>query len=503
MAPVLSYNPREKQQEFHRLRNFVPYRLFGGAAGPGKSYALTWEAFDILCKIDDRGYAADALLLRRTFSEIEKSCLKYFRRDVPWQQLGIKLNESKHVATWPGGSTLTFGHAQNEHDIENYHGGEFVFVGFDELTEFTYYQWSYMASRNRCPVPNTFCGMAGATNPGGIDHQWVKALWGCGGRSKRPAPGCDAREEAEYNPNDYVFIPALLSDNPTYANDEAYKKKLRQMRTSLFQALLNGDWNIFEGQFFEDFSQSRHVIPKESVDLKPWWPRWISGDWGYAHPACFHWHARTDTGKIITYRELFAQGVGEIEWGQRIVDANAGDKVGRFVMGGDAESKRGQAKTVFEQIGDIVSTVGIPRPHRADDARINGARLMHQLIDAEMLQISTACPNLIAQIPTMIHDVDNPEDVLKVDKAEGVIGDDAYDCARYGYQSYPAQGNKPYEVRISESVEAAEKAAKRRGEDFDINARMMAVRVASEAEKQRGRAFVRRKRRIVHFYTGH
>lgn len=450
LNPIPSYKATAKQREFHGLRYAAPFRLFGGAAGGGKSVALTWEAFDILNEIESLGHTADALLLRREFPEIEKSCLKYFRRDLPWRDMGIKLNESKHVATWPRGSTLTFGHCHNEHDIENYHGGEFVFVGFDELTEFTYYQWSYMQSRNRCPIPGSYPGMAGATNPGSIGHQWVKALWGCGGTPKRPAPGCDAREEAEYNPNDYRFIPALLTDNPVYANDENYKNKLRSMRTSLYQALLNGDWSVFEGQFFENFSIARHVTNRPV--LQPWWPRWISGDWGYAHPACFLWHARADNGQIITYRELFGSGIGEREWGRRIVEANAGERIQAFFMGGDAEAKRGEANTPFDLIGDIVAQAGIPRPWRADSARIDGARLFHQLVDSNMLTISSACPNLIAQIPAMIHDPDNQEDVLKVDKAEGVVGDDAFEAARYGYKSYLAPGGKPLQVRVAENM---------------------------------------------------
>jgi len=33
---------------------------------------------------------------------------------------------------------LQFGHCQHEKDVRNYQGAEYLFIGFDELTEFTY-----------------------------------------------------------------------------------------------------------------------------------------------------------------------------------------------------------------------------------------------------------------------------------------------------------------------------------------------------------------------------
>jgi hypothetical protein len=36
------YSPFPRQEEFHKSR--AKYRLFGGAAGPGKTKALLWEA---------------------------------------------------------------------------------------------------------------------------------------------------------------------------------------------------------------------------------------------------------------------------------------------------------------------------------------------------------------------------------------------------------------------------------------------------------------------------
>ena len=71
------YRPFERQKEFRA--STAKYRLFGGAAGPGKTTALLWEAIRKANEVP----GCDTLLLRRTYPELESSLLAQFRRDVP------------------------------------------------------------------------------------------------------------------------------------------------------------------------------------------------------------------------------------------------------------------------------------------------------------------------------------------------------------------------------------------------------------------------------------
>src|SRR5229473_1842643 len=174
------YKAFARQKEFHESK--AKYRLFGGAAGPGKTKALLWEAIRQAHRVSD----SDSLLLRRTYPELESSLLAYFRRDVP-RTLYRSYNEAKHVVTWQNGSTTRFGYCRNENDVYQYQGAEFLFIGLDELTHFTLKQWQFLTSRNRCPEKLYSDGqnagrlilpcMVGASNPGNIGHAWVKALW--------------------------------------------------------------------------------------------------------------------------------------------------------------------------------------------------------------------------------------------------------------------------------------------------------------------------------------
>jgi hypothetical protein len=281
----LGYTPFPKQEQFHSSR--AKYRLFGGAAGPGKSKALLMEA--VLQAHEVPG--ANTLLLRRTFSELEQTLLLYFRRDIP-RELYKSYNESKHLATWWNDSTTRFGYCQSEADVYQYQGAEFLFIGIDELTLFTLRQWQFLTSRNRCPVPGAFACMAGATNPGNIGHAWVKALW----IDKEPASGMEHPEE--FDASDYDFIPARVSDNPIYAGDKSYLKSLRSLPSHLKRAFLDGDWDVYAGQYFDRFDCAKHVVRAEQIDWKPWWPRWISIDWGFEHPAAVYWHAQAPPNAV-------------------------------------------------------------------------------------------------------------------------------------------------------------------------------------------------------------
>jgi hypothetical protein len=274
----LGYDPFPKQQDFHASP--AKYRLFGGAAGPGKSKALLMETVLQALKYP----AANTLLLRRTFPELEASLLLYFRRDVP-RELYKSFNESKHVVTWWNDSTTRFGYCARENDVYQYQGAEFVFIGIDELTLFTLRQWQFLTSRNRCPIPGAFPCMAAATNPGNIGHAWVKSLW----IDKQPASGMESAEQ--YDPADYDFIAAKVYDNPIYANDAGYIKTLNALPSHLRRAFLEGDWDVFAGQYFDRFDPSSQVFRAEAIDWKPWWQRWISIDWGYEHPSAVYWHA--------------------------------------------------------------------------------------------------------------------------------------------------------------------------------------------------------------------
>ena len=410
----LYYDPFARQEAFHS--SVKKYRLFGGAAGPGKTKALLWEA--IAQALENPG--CDTLLLRRTYPELESSLLAYFRRDVP-RKLYKRYHEAKHTVTWNNGSTTRFGYCRNESDVYQYQGAEFLFIGLDELTHFTLKQWQFLTSRNRCALPGSFACMAGATNPGNIGHAWVKALW----LDKQPPPGFD-RPEA-YDPNDYEFIRARLDDNPIYARDAAYRKTLEALPEHLRRAFLDGDWNVFAGQYFDIFEIGRHTARAEDIRLEPWTPRWISIDWGFQHPSAVYWHAAAGTpARVVTYREFVQNNLSPRMLAQAIVERCGREPIREVFLSPDAFAHRTAEASVAEQLGDVLLANGLPRPVPADDDRIGGWQWMYQMLERDAWVITDHCAKLIECLPQLVRDERRIEDIRKVE------GDDAADAARYG-----------------------------------------------------------------------
>ncbi len=393
-------------------------------------------------------------MLRRTYPELESSLLAYFRRDVP-RKLYRSYNESKHVVTWLNGSTTRFGYCRNENDVYQYQGAEFLFIGLDELTHFTLKQWQFLTSRNRCPVPKSFACMAGASNPGNIGHAWVKALW----VDHTPPPGFDRPEL--YDARDYDFVRAKLADNPIYANDAAYHRTLEALPEHLRRAFLEGDWNVFAGQYFDIFEFGRHTVRAEELRLEPWWPRWISIDWGFQHPSAVYWHcavpghrnsksetrnaalaspsfdfrfssADADTfpePRIVTYREFVQSGLSPRMLAQGIAERSGRERISDVFLSPDAFAHRTSETSIAEQLGEVFAANGLPRPAPADDDRVGGWQLMYQLLESDAWLITENCARLIDCLPQLVRDDRRVEDIRKVD------GDDPADAARYGLVS--------------------------------------------------------------------
>ena len=243
----------KKQREF--IDSNEDNVLYGGAAGGGKSFA---QITDTLIKAAQYP-GIRQLILRRSFSELERSLIGLSREMFP---VAIaKYNESKHVWRFKNKSYVEFGYCENPNDVYQYMGSEYDIIRIDESTHFLEFQIRYLKSRIR-GVNNFPKQLKMSTNPGGPGHMYFYQTFIEG---KEPYSVHTIEEET------YKFIPALIYDNiPLMENDPGYVKKLKQLPESERKKLLEGDWLVFDGQFFaeyrpESFRVAPFILPEHCV----------------------------------------------------------------------------------------------------------------------------------------------------------------------------------------------------------------------------------------------
>ena len=266
--------------------------LFGGAAGGGKSYGQIVDALLFALKYP----RSKQLVLRRSFAELEKSlirtALSLYPREI------FSFNASTHTGRFANGSVIDFGYCASELDVYQYQSAEYDVVRFDELTHFTEGQYVYLLSRVRGAngYPKQ---IKSSTNPGGIGHTWVKA------RFVDAAPY--GHSFIGENGLGRIFLPSLLDDNSFLAKgDPEYRKRLEALPQREKRALLYGDWNVFEGQYFDEFSTRTHVI--EPFEIPTGWRKFRTVDYGLDRLACL-WIALAPDGVSYVYREYCESGL--------------------------------------------------------------------------------------------------------------------------------------------------------------------------------------------------
>lgn len=260
--------------------------LFGGAAGPGKSWALVIDALGLQFKetplqkaaIDVPSYRA--VLFRRKTTEFTKlidEARKYypaFGARFIWGRRG----DPGPSFTFPSGARIFICHLQREDNKEDHQGQQYQYVGFDELTQFTLTQYLYLFSRCRTDEPGLFPRVRSTTNPTGAGLAWVRPrfiknlkAWEVGHflSDKDPIRNPYGVKVKPGTPDalSRVFIPGELEQNLILREDPEYRGRIKAMGSVYEKALLQGDWWAFAGEFFKQYQPKMLVqpfrIPKE------------------------------------------------------------------------------------------------------------------------------------------------------------------------------------------------------------------------------------------------
>lgn len=401
--------PNEKQRmallERHR------YVGYGGARGGGKSWFVRWKAV-LLCL---QYPGIKVLITRRTYRELYNNHIAPLLLMLGGIATYIK---SDKIFFFPNGSTICFGYCDGDEDLGQYQGAEYDIWFADEAGQF---QESWLVQIDACVRgTNDFPKRTYYTlNPGGPSHGYFKRLF------------IDRRFQEQEHPEDYAFIQALCTDNHALMSSQpGYLRALEKLPPKLRKAWLDGDWDVYEGQFFEDFYdrpahyQDRkftHVI--EPFEIPADWKIYRSFDWGYHRPFSCGWWAIDYDG--VAYRILELYGcTGTPNQGVRWTPDQVFDKIrqietehrwlrGKKITGiadpaiWDGETGESIAQTaarhqVYFTPGDHKRLPGWMQVHYRLQLDENGYPQMH---------IFKNCRAFIRTLPLLQYDKQKPEDV--------------------------------------------------------------------------------------------
>lgn len=261
----------------------------------GKGYGRHWRGI-----IMDRAY--------KNLDDIVNKSQRWFNQ----LRGGGKFYSGKadYKWVWPSGEELLFRQVKNKEDYNNYHGQEFAFIGWNELTKYADDElYKAMMSCNRSSyippegsgIPEIPLVVVSTTNPYGVGHNWVK------------------RRFIDPVPDGKMHITETEVFNPRTQKREIYRKK----RVSLFfsykenpylspayiadlesitdenkrKAWLEGDWSVTAGGAFDDLWGPHCLVPRFQVP--PSWRVDRSFDWGSTHPFSVGWWAEADGTEAV------------------------------------------------------------------------------------------------------------------------------------------------------------------------------------------------------------
>ena len=406
---IIIPTPSPKQAEFFRARE--KYIAYGGARGGGKSWAVRQKA-KMLCL---RYKGLKCLIVRKTYPELINNHVAPLRGELH----GIATyNKTEKIFTFVNGSTIKFGYCANEGDLDQYQGAEYDVIFIDEATQLQE-DWlkkivACMRGVNDFPKRTYY-----TCNPGGPSHGYIKRLF------------VDRNFEKGERPEDYRFIQAKATDNHALMEAQPeYLEQLDILPDKIRAAWRDGSWNIFFGQFFEDFVndpdhyQDRrftHVI--EPFDIPGGWTICRSFDWGFSKPFSCGWWAVDYDGTV--YRILEWYGCTKnpdegIKWPPEKVFAEIAriEEQHPYLRGkhitGVADPALWKAETGIS-FAETASKAGVYF-NKGDNSRIAGWMQCHYrlMFDAEgypKMYVFNTCRDFIRTIPLLCYDEHKVEDL--------------------------------------------------------------------------------------------
>jgi hypothetical protein len=455
MSGVL-WKPHEGPQTLILTINDVYECLFGGSRGGGKTdTGIVW----MLQHADNPNFRG--LVIRRNAQDLSD-----------WLDRANQLYTSATITGKPAqikfksGAVIRTGHLKDADAYIHFQGHEYQRMLIEELTQIPNEE-SYLKLLSSCRStlegvkPSVLC----TANPGGPGHSWVKRRFKIGVREPNKAFKDDVSQRYR------VYVPATIEDNPTLKNaDPDYVKYLDSLPEPLRSAWLFGDWNVFAGQYFDQWDPVVHIIDEErEKELgfgKHYNNKYIGIDWGYANPFACVWLEVTPDNNVMAYRELYGTEKHPTEWGGLISKYSQGENItmsyadpSMWIRNPMSWSNPATQMWSDKSIANAIMGSGdfplVPNMVPANNSRVNGWRniatyMSHSKKKRPNFFIKKGtCPNLIRTIPDMVRDEKNVEDI------DTTLEDHIVDALRYAFTGIDAPA-EPVKKKTPEQIKYEE-----------------------------------------------
>lgn len=452
--------PTNKQVQFINAR--TRHVAYGGARGGGKSWVVRILAI-LLCFAFP---GIKVLIVRKSYPELLNNHINPLKEILN----GIAMyNKQEKVFIFPNGSTIKFGYCASDGDLDQYQGAEYDIIFLEEATQLRE-EWIQKITAC-CRGVNSFPKRIYYTcNPGGVGHAYIKRLF------------VDKVYKGKEKPEDYTFIQALVTDNIALMESQPeYVEMLENLPPKLRKAWLEGSWDIFEGQFFEEFRIEPDVkaaledgdkdpdpeqLKKEhrwTHVIKPFtpkahWPIYRSFDWGFHRPFSMGYYTIDDDG--VMYRICEFYGV-QYSGGEALPDVGlrwAPNRVFAEIQQFENDHPYLAGKEIFGiadtgiwdaetgiSVAETAAKYGLYFQKSDKKSRVNGwmqchYRLMFDENGYPMFYVFDTCKEFIRTIPLLQYDEHKTEDL----DSEGE--DHIADEWRYMCMARPVTPKLPEEV---------------------------------------------------------
>ena len=335
-----------------------------------------------------------------------------------------RYNRTEKLFTFANGSRIRFGYFDKDKDQDNYQGAEYDIIYIDEATQLQE-EWLRRVTAccrgvNRFPKQIVY-----TCNPGGPAHGYIRRLF------------VDRRFIGDEQADQYRFIQAKVYDNRALMQAQPeYEAQLRALPPKLRKAWLEGSWDVYDGQYFEEFRDNEdgydtrqwtHVI--NPIKVPESWDVYRSFDWGSRRPFSCGWWAIDHDGILYRIHELYgcqrdvngeavpneglkwtpAEVFGEIARQEREHPLLKGREITGVADPAIWDAEYG------ESIAETAAQAGVYF-HPGDHKRIAGWMQCHYRLRFDedgypRMYVFKTCRDFIRTIPTLQYDEHRPEDL--------------------------------------------------------------------------------------------